>query len=152
MWRQPDPRSRGARYRPRYPAQQAEEVWLEQEQRCCRRSLNCMKLLQLVPVGECDIRNIEALGPALSQHFGLPWDALPGSLNPDFAYHAERQQYHSTDILGRLQSLAAEETWRLLGVTGLDLYIPILTFVFGEAQMNGQVAVVSSHRLRQELY
>ena len=44
------------------------------------------------------------------------------------------------------------DTWRLLGVTDLDLYIPILTFVFGEAQLGGKSAVVSYHRLRQESY
>jgi len=40
----------------------------------------------------------------------------------------------------------------VLGITGHDLYIPILTFVFGEAQMGGPCSVVSSHRLRQEFY
>ena len=44
------------------------------------------------------------------------------------------------------------KTWRLLGVTDRDLYIPILTFVFGEAQMGGSSAIVSYHRLRQEFY
>ena len=42
--------------------------------------------------------------------------------------------------------------WRILGITALDLYIPILTFVFGEAQLHGNCAVVSSFRLRQEFY
>lgn len=41
---------------------------------------------------------------------------------------------------------------RILGVTAVDLYIPILTFVFGEAQLRGSCAVVSFHRLRQEFY
>ena len=36
-----------------------------------------------------------------------------------------------------MQSYINRNTWRLLGVTELDLYIPILTFVFGEAQMGG---------------
>jgi archaemetzincin len=44
------------------------------------------------------------------------------------------------------------DAWRILGVTSLDLYIPILTFVFGEAQLRGNCAVVSSFRLRQEFY
>jgi archaemetzincin len=43
-------------------------------------------------------------------------------------------------------------TRRLLGVTAADLYIPILTFVFGEAELHGVCAVVSLHRLRQEFY
>jgi len=111
-----------------------------------------MKLLQLVPVGECQRRTIEQLGPALSERFGVPWDVLGETLNADSAFHAERRQYHSTEILGRLQTLAGPECWRILGVTDYDLYIPILTFVFGEAQLGGSVAVVSTHRLHQEFY
>ena len=111
-----------------------------------------MKLLQLVPVGECDLATVERLGPVLAQRFGVPWDLLTMPLNVEFALHAERQQYHSTEILARMRALAGPECWRLLGVTDCDLYIPILTFVFGEAQMNGQAAVVSTHRLRQQFY
>jgi archaemetzincin len=51
-----------------------------------------------------------------------------------------------------MQNLVTPDSWRILGVTAVDLYIPILTFVFGEAQMGGPCAVVSSYRLRQEFY
>jgi archaemetzincin len=51
-----------------------------------------------------------------------------------------------------MQEHLAPNSGRLLGVTSLDLYIPILTFVFGEAQLDGRCAVVSTHRLRQEFY
>jgi predicted Zn-dependent protease len=39
---------------------------------------------------------------------------------------------------------------RILGVTEGDLAIPTLKFVFGQAQLDGPVAVVSLARLRQE--
>ncbi len=111
-----------------------------------------MKLLQLVPVGECELRTIEQLGPALSERLGVPWDVLGEKVATESAFHAERRQYHSTEILGQLQRLPNQECWRMLGITDFDLYIPILTFVFGEAQMGGNVAVVSTHRLHQEFY
>lgn len=111
-----------------------------------------MKLLQLVRVGECDMRALERLGPELSQRFGVPWDVLPQPLDIDFALHAERRQYHSTEILARLRQFVSSQSWRVLGVTGCDLYIPILTFVFGEAEMAGPVSIISSHRLHQEFY
>src|SRR5208337_5055096 len=41
---------------------------------------------------------------------------------------------------------------RILGLTEVDLAIPMLTFVFGQAQLDGPVAVVSLCRLRQEFY
>ncbi|MBZ5569677.1 MAG: archaemetzincin family Zn-dependent metalloprotease [Acidobacteriia bacterium] len=111
-----------------------------------------MKLLQLLPIGDIDLRALEQVGPRIAQQFHVAWDILQPGLDPQFAYHAERQQYHSTELLARMHGFLGAECWRLLGVTGHDLYIPILTFVFGEAQMGGPAAVVSTHRLQQEFY
>ena len=41
---------------------------------------------------------------------------------------------------------------KLLAVTERDLFVPVLTFVFGQAQLGGRVAVISLARLRQEFY
>jgi archaemetzincin len=76
---------------------------------------------------------------------------LPRGLDPEFAFHPERQQYHSSQILAAMQPLTGD-WWRVLGVAAVDLYIPILTFVFGEAQIGGPCALVSSYRLREEFY
>ena len=92
------------------------------------------------------------LAPAMANIFQVPVELLPKPLDPEFAFHGERQQYHSSEILARLQGFITPNSWRILGVTAVDLYIPILTFVFGEAQMGGPCAVVSLHRLRQQFY
>jgi archaemetzincin len=44
------------------------------------------------------------------------------------------------------------DTWKLLAVTALDLFLPVLTFVFGQAQLGGPAGVVSLARLKQEFY
>jgi archaemetzincin len=88
----------------------------------------------------------------LANTFQVPCEILGTSLDPEFAFHGERQQYHSSEILARMQSYVSPGSWRILGVTAVDLYIPILTFVFGEAQIGGPCAIVSLHRLRQEFY
>ena len=44
------------------------------------------------------------------------------------------------------------DTVRLLGITEHDLFIPMLSFVFGQAQLGGKAALVSFARLRQEFY
>jgi archaemetzincin len=111
-----------------------------------------MKKLQLLPLGNVDARLLEWLRQALFEKFRVPADILAPALDPAFALHAERQQFHSSDILDVMQRYVDKNTWRLLGVTERDLYIPILTFVFGEAQMGGSSAVVSYHRLAQEFY
>jgi len=88
----------------------------------------------------------------LAEAFRVPCQIVGPRLDPQFAFHPERQQFHSTEIIQGMQRHAEDGAWRVLGVTGVDLYIPILTFVFGEAQMGGPCSVVSFHRLMQEFY
>ena len=73
-----------------------------------------------------------------------PFDAV-------VAFDPARGQYRSTTLL---QGLASLYPWahRILGVTPVDLFVPVLTFVYGEAQVGGRCAVVSSFRLREECY
>jgi len=111
-----------------------------------------MKVLQLLPIGEFDRRLLRELGPAMAETFRVPCEVARLRLDPEFAYHGERQQYHSSEILQAMQRLVTRDSWRVLGVTAVDLYIPILTFVFGEAQIGGPCGLVSAHRLRQEFY
>ncbi|HEV2116702.1 MAG TPA: archaemetzincin family Zn-dependent metalloprotease [Terriglobales bacterium] len=111
-----------------------------------------MKLLHLLPIGNCDGRLLQELGAAMAGVFRVPFLVLPRALDPEFAFHPERQQYHSSEILAAMQPRLRGDCWRVLGVAAVDLYIPILTFVFGEAQIGGGCAVISSYRLRQEFY
>lgn len=76
-------------------------------------------------------------------------EARPGA--PADAYDPRRNQHLSGRLLSWLadeDAAGAAEGRRVLGVTERDLFIPILTFVFGEAQLSGRAAVVSLARLR----
>ncbi len=111
-----------------------------------------MRMLELLPIGDFDGRLLREVAPALADALRVPCKIADVRLDPQFAFHRERQQFHSSEILQEMQNYAANGAWRVLGITRLDLYIPILTFVFGEAQMGGPCAVVSAHRLAQEFY
>lgn len=74
------------------------------------------------------------------------------SIDINDAYDPDRNQYHSTALISNLLSRYSDKILKVLGVTSLDLFIPVLTFVFGEAQLDGSVAVVSSCRLKPEFY
>lgn len=71
---------------------------------------------------------------------------------PPGSYDPRRNQYYSTKILKAILGEVPDDALKLLGVTERDLCIPILTYVFGEAQLGGTAAVVSLARLRQEFY
>lgn len=70
-----------------------------------------------------------------------------------FTFDANRIQYNSTQILNiLLKSDKIKKDTKAILLTDLDLFVPIMTHVFGEAELNGRVAVVSSHRLHTEYY
>jgi archaemetzincin len=86
----------------------------------------------------------EQLG--FTTHEVLPW------FDPEDAYDPSRGQYNSTRLLAMLDRGAGEAFDRVLAVTAADLFVPVLTYVFGEAQLRGRAAVVSLQRLRPEVY
>lgn len=67
-------------------------------------------------------------------------------------YSPARGQYNATLILAGLLRSHSESGAKVVGVTRVDLFIPVLTFVFGQAQLDGPAALVSTYRLRNEFY
>lgn len=115
-----------------------------------------MKPIHLIPLadGEAtgpDLSLLEVLAAALARVFQTPCRITPDVFDVSFALDAGRGQYYSTAILQRLERLCDPDA-RILGVTSCDLFVPVLTFVFGEAQLEGNCATVSLARLREEAY
>jgi len=73
---------------------------------------------------------------------------------PEEAYARTRKQYRSDIILGAIRNFAETHNSfdRILGIVDVDLFVPRLNFVFGEAEYPGKVAVISLWRLRPEFY
>ena len=88
---------------------------------------------------------------SLAGRFGLPLRDMEIP-SVDFAYDAERRQWSSIEILQMLARICPGDAAKLLAVTDRDLFVPVLTFVFGQAQLAGRIAVCSLARLRQEFY
>lgn len=68
------------------------------------------------------------------------------------AYDVSRRQTSSTQLLAQILEGANSPEDKRIGIVDVDLFIPILTFVFGEAQLGGTAAVVSTHRLSKQFY
>jgi archaemetzincin len=101
---------------------------------------------------EVNVEMLDDLAAELARIYQVSCHVHEESLAADFAHDPARGQYHSTAILRRMEALEGDPETHILGVTALDLFIPILTFVFGEAQLGGRCALVSLHRLREEFY
>lgn len=111
-----------------------------------------MTEIQIVPVGSVDRGILEYLSAALGEATGARCVVSNLTVDPGGAFNAMRHQYNSTQILSSLLAAGPPTGEKLLGIADVDLFIPILTFVFGEAQLDNRAALTSVHRLRQEFY
>jgi archaemetzincin len=100
-----------------------------------------------IGAGHAEAALLDGVRQALEASYGLPIRVQHAGERPADSYDPRREQHASTRILAWLSARAPEGSRRILGVTDADLFIPILTFVFGEAQLHGRAAVVSTARL-----
>ena len=111
-----------------------------------------MSELCLVPIGSLPSQALEWIENATAEWFPLPTRRLPPIAIPNRAYDPRRGQYQSVEFMKMLAQCAPRDAFRVLGITDVDLSIPMLSFLFGQAQFDGPIAVVSMCRLHQEFY
>jgi archaemetzincin len=111
-----------------------------------------MTSILLVPIYLLEGRRlVQRLAAGLGEAFGCAVEVRRPWFDPERAFDTSRGQYNSTLLLAQLQG-RPRDAGRVLGVTDVDLFIPVLSYVFGEAQLPGRAAVVSLHRLAPESY
>ncbi|HER08827.1 MAG TPA: hypothetical protein ENO20_07960 [Bacteroides sp.] len=74
------------------------------------------------------------------------------SLDISRFYNPGRRQYDANGILKVVSESYPLNAYRKMGLFSVDLYIPILTYIFGQASLNGFTGIASLYRLRNELY
>ena len=103
----------------------------------------------LKPYGQIDLDILEFLAENLRRLFPFNIKILDQGATPRFAVNNSRQQYLAKAILEDLVLNAPANCRRILGLTEVDLFIPILTYVYGEAMLPGPAAVISLYRLAE---
>jgi archaemetzincin len=102
------------------------------------------------PIENIDVCNYQSLGQEIYRTFGFQTEIKSLLKDVNFAYDLTRDQYHSTAILEKLARSPSSAT-KIVAITHVDLFIPILTHVYGEAQLAGKACIVSTFRLQEGL-
>ncbi len=103
------------------------------------------------PVGAVDIELFKPISIEINRIFGYKTEIIPLLQDVSFALDPKRKQHHSTPILEKLGEAAPVQAIKVIGITSVDLFIPILTHVYGEAQIGGAACIISTHRLAEGL-
>jgi archaemetzincin len=103
--------------------------------------------IAIASLGDFDPQLPETVGREIRRVLGLHAEIRTAPLDLAFAFDPGRQQYHSTPILQKLAEASLDDALKVLGLVEVDLFIPILTYVYGEAQIGGRACIVSTCRL-----
>lgn len=111
-----------------------------------------MLYLYLALIESGGIHFAEDLRGEIHRAFGLETRVMNTPMDITPAYNPIRSQYDGSTLLSLLLAHSPSDALAVLGVTALDLFTPIFEYLFGLAQLNGRGAVLSTYRLRNELY
>ena len=101
------------------------------------------------PIGDVTPDLLGPISEEIKRIYGYPTEVLSLLDDLEFAFHPNRNQYHSTPILEQLAQKAPAGAIKVLALVEVDLFIPILTHVYGEAQLGGKACIVSTIRLNE---
>ena len=103
----------------------------------------------VVPIGNVPEITSKAVAANVLGYLNLDTDILPPLEHPAHAYDKKRLQYNAGAIIKSLESEPFPNYTKVIGIIDLDIFAPILTYVFGEAKQGGKYALVSLYRLKK---
>jgi len=95
---------------------------------------------------------LEEIAKAVQSELGFSVNLREGRIDLGEYYDPSRNQYNGNTLLKLVDSLHVTESFKTLGIFNVDLFIPILTFIFGQAFLNGNCGIASFYRLNNERY
>lgn len=95
---------------------------------------------------------LEMIVEDVEREFSLPVRIREGHLDLSEYYDPPRRQYDGNRLLKEVDYGFASDTDKTLGLFNVDLFIPILTYIFGQAFLNGRAGIASIYRLSNERY
>jgi len=103
--------------------------------------------LELIPIGAIRPDLPGSLAVFLTEVLSFQGVQSHCCIDPAPAYDASRRQYDSHLLLPPLEQIAQDRRALVLGITEVDIFSSVFTFVFGVAKFRGMAAVISLHRL-----
>lgn len=113
------------------------------------------QVISIIPIDVIEEPLLKQVGHSLERVFHLSTHILPVEEIPSHTPGLLNEgKYNSTALLLYLSKheRVPENTLKILAVTRLDLYSPIFSHLYGEAQLKGKCALMSLYRLRPEFY
>ena len=108
--------------------------------------------ITLISFGYFENDILEQVAETVRDEFRFSARIREGHLDLGEFYDPGRRQYNANKLLKVVDSIALPDSYKTIGLFNVDLYIPILTFIFGQAVLGGNTGIASLYRLNNERY
>jgi archaemetzincin len=110
------------------------------------------KGISLISQGQFEKEFLEKMAHDVEIEFELPVHISAGYTDLSAFFDPSRRQYDANQLLKLLDSDSNPKALKTIALFQVDLFIPILTFIFGQAIFKGKTGIVSLYRLKNEQY
>lgn len=111
-----------------------------------------MENITLISFGYFGKELLEMVVGDVEREFSLPVKTREGHLDLSEFYDPARRQYDGNRLIHEIEGRFASHADKTLGLFNVDLFIPILTYIFGQAFLGGRSGIASIYRLSNERY
>lgn len=106
----------------------------------------------LISFGYFEMDFLEIIAEDVSREFQLPVKIRDGHLDLSEFHDFARRQYNGNDLLKEVDLKFSSNEAKTIGLFSVDLFIPILTYIFGQAYLDGRTGIASLYRFSNERY
>lgn len=111
-----------------------------------------LESITLISFGYFEQELLEMIVEDVEREFSLPVKTREGHLDLSEFYDSARRQYDGNRLIHEIEARFASDNEKTLGLFNVDLFIPILTYIFGQAFLGGRSGIASIYRLSNERY
>ena len=108
--------------------------------------------ITLISFGYFDCEFLQKVADNIKQEFFTEVKIKEGHLDLSDFYDSSRRQYDANKLLHQVENQYASDESKTVGLFNVDLFIPIFTYIFGQAFLNGRSGIASLFRLSNERY
>lgn len=108
--------------------------------------------ITLFSFGYFDNTSLKMIAEIVQHELSLPVQIKEGLLDLSDFYEPKRNQYNANNLLEYIDHHYSSDTEKIIGLFNVDFFIPIFTYIFGQAYLGGRVGIASVFRLHNERY
>jgi len=106
----------------------------------------------LIYHGQFEQKHLELIAMDILREYDIHVDIRECHSDISRFFDPARHQYDANQLLKYIDSKNDPSALKTIAIFRVDLFIPILTYIFGQAAYKGKTGIVSIYRLKNEQY